>query len=244
MSWRRTLATSGRVLRQLGNDRRTLAMIFLVPCVLLVFVRFAFQSELYVFNRIAPLVLGIFPLIIMFLVTSIATLRERTAGTLDRLMTTPIAKLDFVLGYALAFSLLALAQACLASFVLLVLLDVPVAAGVWPMLAGAVLAAFLGTTSGLFVSAFAATEFQAVQFLPAFVFPQLLLCGLFVPRDHMAVGLQWLSDVMPMSYSVDAMQQIATHTGWTGALWRDLAVVAAVAIGVLMLGSVTIRRQD
>jgi len=139
---------------------------------------------------------------------------------------------------------LALVQACLASFMLLVLLDVPVAAGALPMLAGAVLAAFLGTTFGLFVSAFASSEFQAVQFLPAFVFPQLLVCGLFVPREHMAKGLQWLSDVMPMTYSVDAMKQVAEHSAWTGMLWRDLAVVVAVALGVLVLGSVTIRRQD
>jgi len=243
MSFKRTLATTGRVLRQLGHDKRTLALIFLVPCVLLIFVRFAFQSNLHIFDRIAPLVLGIFPLIIMFLVASIATLRERTIGTLDRLMTMPIAKLDFVLGYALAFSLLGLIQASLASLVI-GLLDVPVAAGAIPMLLGAVLAAFLGTTFGLFVSAFASSEFQAVQFLPAFVFPQLLTCGLFVPREQMAKGLQWFADIMPMSYSVDAMKQIASHSTWTGRLVRDFVIVIVIALGVLMLGSITIRRQD
>jgi len=243
MSFKRTLATTGRVLRQLGHDKRTLALIFLVPCVLLIFVRFAFQSNLHIFDRIAPLVLGIFPLIIMFLVASIATLRERTIGTLDRLMTMPIAKLDFVLGYALAFSLLGLIQASLASLVI-GLLDVPVAAGAIPMLLGAVLAAFLGTTFGLFVSAFASSEFQAVQFLPAFVFPQLLTCGLFVPREQMAKGLQWFADIMPMSYSVDAMKQVASHSTWTGALVRDFVVVVVIALGVLVLGSITIRRQD
>jgi ABC-2 type transport system permease protein len=179
----------------------------------------------------------------MFLVTSIATLRERTIGTLDRLMTMPIAKLDFVLGYALAFSLLGLIQASLASLVI-GLLDVPVAAGAVPMLLGAVLAAFLGTTFGLFVSAFASSEFQAVQFLPAFVFPQLLTCGLFVPREQLAKGLRWFAEAMPMSYSVDAMKQIASHSTWTGTLVRDFVVVVAIAIGVLVLGSVTIRRQD
>jgi len=244
MSPRRTLATSGRVLRQLRHDKRTLALIFLLPCVLLVLVKYIFQSEQALFNSFAPMVLGIFPLIIMFLVTSIATLRERTLGTLDRLMVTPISKLDFVLGYALAFSLLALVQACLASFVVIELLDVPVLAGVLPMLVGAVLAAFLGTAFGLFTSAFASSEFQAVQFLPAFIFPQLLVCGLFVPREQMAKGLQWFADVMPMSYSVDAMKQIASHSYWTGALTRDLMVVVAFALGVLVLGSITIRRQD
>lgn len=244
MSVWRTLATSGRVLRQLAHDKRTLALIFLLPCVLITLVKYIFQSEEQLFNQFAPMVLGIFPLIIMFLVTSIATLRERTAGTLDRLMTMPISKLDFVLGYALAFSLLGLIQASLASWVVIGLLDVPVAAGALPMLLGAVLAAFLGTAFGLFTSAFASSEFQAVQFLPAFIFPQLLTCGLFVPREHMAKGLQWFADIMPMTYSVDAMKQIATHSNWTGVLVRDFVVVVAIALGVLVLGSITIRRQD
>jgi ABC-2 type transport system permease protein len=244
MSPRRTFATAGRVLRQLHHDKRTLALIFLLPCVLLVLVKYIFQNEPFLFNSFAPMVLGIFPLIIMFLVASIATLRERTIGTLDRLMTTPISKLDFVFGYALAFSLLGLIQACLASWVVIVLLDVPVLSGALSVLVGAVLAAFLGTAFGLFTSAFASSEFQAVQFLPAFIFPQLLTCGLFVPREQMAKGLQWFADIMPMSYSVDAMKQIASHAAWTGALTRDLIVVVAFALGVLVLGSVTIRRQD
>jgi ABC-2 type transport system permease protein len=173
MSPRRMFATAGRVLRQLSHDKRTIALIFLLPCMLLVLVKYIFQNEAELFNQFAPMVLGIFPLIIMFLVTSIATLRERTLGTLDRLMTSPMGKLDFVLGYAIAFSLLALVQACLASFVVIGLLDVPVAAGALPVLIGAVLAAFLGTAFGLFTSAFASSEFQAVQFLPAFIFTQL-----------------------------------------------------------------------
>lgn len=244
MSPRRTFATAGRVLRQLRHDKRTLALIFLLPCVLIMLVKYIFQQESRVFDNFAPMVLGIFPLIILFLVTSIATLRERTAGTLDRLLTTPMGKLDFVLGYALAFSLLALIQACLASWVVIGWLGVPVAAGAVPVLVGAVLAAFLGTAFGLFTSAFASSEFQAVQFLPAFIFPQLLTCGLFVPRDHMAKILQWFADIMPMSYSVDAMKQIALHGNWTGVLTRDLIVVVAFALGVLALGSITIRRQD
>lgn len=244
MSPRRTLATAGRVLRQLCHDPRTLGLIFIVPCGLLIVVRYIFEGQLPVFNQFAPQVLGIFPLTVMFLVTSITTLRERTIGTLDRLMTMPLSKLDFVAGYALAFSFIALIQAGLATWVITGLLGVPVAAGPLPVLLGAVLAAFLGTALGLFVSAFASSEFQAVQFLPAFIFPQLLTCGLFVAREHMAKGLQWFADVMPMTYSVDAMKQLTAHAAWTSAITHDFTVVIAIAIGVLILGSVTIRRQD
>jgi len=244
MSPRRTLATTGRVLQQLAHDHRTLGLIFFVPCVLLILLRYVFQDNEMLFSRIAPMVLGVFPLIMMFLVTSITTLRERSLGTLDRLMAMPISKLDFILGYALAFSALAFVQACLASAVILGLLDITIAGGTLPLLIGAVLAAFLGTALGLFVSAFANSEFQAVQFMPAFILPQLLTCGLFVPHDQMAEPLQWFANVMPLTYSVDAMKQITLYSGWGSTLIRDFAVVIAIALAVLVLGSITIRRQN
>ncbi|HVV66606.1 MAG TPA: ABC transporter permease [Candidatus Saccharimonadales bacterium] len=243
MSLRRTFATAVRVLRQLRHDPRTLALIFLVPPVLLTILKYVFQDQRE-FDAIAPMILGIFPLVVMFIVTSIATLRERTIGTLDRLMTMPLSKLDLIFGYAAAFSLVALVQACIASAVVLGLLGVTVLGGTLPVLIGAVASAFLGTALGLFLSAFARSEFQAVQFMPAFIFPQLLTCGLFVPRDQMAKVLQWFADIMPLTYSVDAMKQISLHVTWTGTLTRDLIVVVAYGLAVLVLGSVTIRRQD
>lgn len=244
MSPRRTIATAGRVLRQLLHDPRTLGLIFFVPCGLLVLVKYVFDGQPAIFNSIEPMMLGVFPLTIMFLVTSIATLRERTTGTLDRLMTMPISKLDFVLGYAIAFAIVATVQASLATWIVIGWLAVPVAGGGFPMLAGAVLGGFLGTSLGLFVSAFARTEFQAVQFLPALIFPQLLTCGLIVARSHMASWLQTFSDYMPMTYSVDAMKRVTTEAEWSAELTHDLIIVVAVAIGVLVLGAVTIRRRD
>lgn len=244
MNLRKTLATSGRVLRQLKHDPRTVALILFVPPVLLTILKYAFQSQPRVFDSLAPMMLGIFPLVIMFIVTSIATLRERTNGTLDRLMTMPISKFDFVFGYAIAFSLLAFLQACLVSLVMLGLLGVTVLGGTAPVLLCAVLAAFLGTNLGLFVSAFARTEFQAVQFMPALIFPQLLVCGLFIARDQMARPLQWFADVMPLTYSVDALKQVTFQIVWTTTLTRDLIVVLGFAVLALVLGSITIRRQE
>jgi ABC-2 type transport system permease protein len=244
MNLRRTMATALRVLRQLGHDPRTLIMIFLVPCALITILKYVFQGDGHTFNSIAPMILGIFPLIIMFIVTSIATLRERTIGTLDRLMTMPMSKLDLIFGYAIAFSLLAVVQACIASAVVLGLLGVTVLGGTIPVLIGAVSAAFLGTALGLFLSAFATSEFQAVQFMPAFILPQLLTCGLFIARDHMAKVVQWFADVMPLTYSVDAMKQVTLHANWSALLSRDIAIVLACGIAALILGSATIRRQD
>ncbi|HUC20154.1 MAG TPA: ABC transporter permease [Candidatus Polarisedimenticolaceae bacterium] len=244
MSLRKTLATTKRVLKQLRHDHRTLGMILVIPVLLITLLKYVFNDEPLVFNQLAPVILGIFPLVIMFLVTSIATLRERKSGTLDRLMTEPMSKLDLVFGYALAFLLVGLVQASLASFVTLSLLDVTVAGGAVPVVITAISAAFLGTTLGLFVSAFARNEFQAVQLIMPILMPQVLLCGLFTPRDHMAKLLQWLSDVLPLTYSVDAMKQAALYVDWTSQLSRDLLIVLGFGIAALILGSITIRRQE
>ncbi len=244
MSLGKTFATSGRVLRQLAHDPRTIALLFIVPPVLLTIMKYVFDGVPKVFDGIAPMLLGTFPMIMMFLITSIGTLRERTSGTLDRLMTMPISKLDFMLGYAIAFSLLGFLQALVSSFVMIHLLGVDVAGGELAAIIGAVCAAFLGTTLGLFTSAFARSEFQAVQFMPAFIFPQLLICGLFIARDQMSQPLQWLANVMPLTYSVDAMKQVTEHSSWTSDLTNDLIIVVVFGLAILILGSVTIRRQE
>jgi ABC-2 type transport system permease protein len=244
MSARRTLATALRVLTQLRHDPRTIGLILLVPSVLLVILRYVFNADTVLFHNFAPLMLGIFPFIVMFVVTSVTTLRERTTGTLERLMTLPLAKLDLIVGYALAFSLLALCQAALASAVVVGWLGVSVQGGTAEILIVAVLSGLVGEALGLLCSAFATSEFQAVQFLPAVVFPQLLTCGLFVPRDHMAQLLRWFADIMPLTYVVEAAKQVAVHTGWPSALIKDLGAVALYAIAALVVSALTLRRQS
>lgn len=236
-----TLATAHRLLTQLRHDRRTLALLFGVPVLLMVLLRFVFNNTL-VFNHVAPSLLGIFPFTVMFLVTSVATLRERTTGTLERLMTMPMAKLDLLLGYAIAFGLLAVAQVVVVVAVTL-WLGLSIAGPLWLLLVIAVLDALLGTALGLFVSAFARTEFQVVQFMPAIVMPQVLLSGLFVARDEMSRVLQWISDVLPLSYAVDATTAVTSSAELTGTIARDLLVVAGAAALALVLGAATLRRQ-
>ena len=158
-------------------------------------------------------------------------------------MTLPMAKLDLLVGYALAFASLTIVQGAIASSVAIGLLGVSVEGGAGRMLLVAALSGLLGMSLGLFLSAFARNEFQAVQFLPAFVLPQLLTCGLFVSRDLMATPLQWFADVMPMTYIVDAMKQVTTYSGWTDDLVRDLMIVSAFVVGALLLGAATLRRS-
>lgn len=243
MSPRRTLATARRVLQQLKHDHRTIGLILFVPAILLTILRWVFNDATAAFDSLAPMMMGIFPFTVMFLVTSVATLRERSAGTLERLMTLPMAKLDLLLGYALAFAILTVLQGAVVSAVALGLLGVEVAGGAGHLLTVATLSGLLGMSSGLFLSAYAKTEFQAVQFLPAFVLPQLLTCGLFVARDKMAEPLQWFANIMPLTYLVDAMKQVTNYNDWTGDLVRDLMIIAAFIVGALLLGAATLRRQ-
>ncbi|MFG2194755.1 ABC transporter permease [Streptomyces sp. NPDC048639] len=243
MNLTRTLATARRVLRQLSHDPRTIALLLLVPCLLLVLLYYVYDSDPRAFDGIGASLLGIFPMVTMFLVTSIATLRERTSGTLERLLSMPLGKADLILGYALAFGLLAIVQAVLATGLALWALDLDFAGSAWLLLLVALLDALLGTALGLFVSAFAASEFQAVQFMPAVIFPQLLLCGLFAPRDTMQPVLEAISNVLPMSYAVDGMNEILLHSTVTDAFVRDAIVVAGSAFLVLALGAATLRRR-
>jgi ABC-2 type transport system permease protein len=244
MSPSKTLSTAVRVIKQLQHDPRTVALLFIIPSVLILILKYEFQAEPRVFDSLAPLLLGIFPLIMMFLITSITTLRERKSGTLDRLLTMPVSKLDFILGYAVAFFFIATIQAIITSIVVLGILKVPVMGGMFLAIGGAVSAGLLGTALGLLTSAFAATEFQAVQFMPAFLFPQLLMCGLFIDRSEMAKPLQWLSDVLPLTYIVDAMKQVIMYSGVTHDFITDVTIVLLVTVVSLSLASVTIRRQE
>jgi ABC-2 type transport system permease protein len=237
------LATTARVLAQLRRDPRTIALLLVVPCLLEVLLRYVLDGQTLTFDRIGGPLLGIFPFISMFLVTAITMLRERTTGTLERLMTMPLAKIDLLLGYGIAFGAVAAVQAALTSVVAFGLLDLHVA-GTEAAVAGLAIAnAILGMSLGLFVSAFAQTEFQAVQFLPATVFPQLLLCGLLVPRGQMAGILQDISDALPLTYAYDGLDRVTRLGGFDATTVRDLLVVIGVTLLALALGATTLRRR-
>jgi ABC-2 type transport system permease protein len=239
-----TLAVTVRVLAQLRRDPRTVAMLVVLPCVVMALLWWMFRDlPGRGFSALAPALLALIPLIVMFLVTSVTTLRERMSGTLERLLAMPMGKGDFLAGYALAFGLVATVQAALAVGLCVGPLGLDVSGPAGLLVLVAIADAVLGTALGLFVSAFARSEFQAVQFMPVLVIPQLLLCGLFLPRDALPEVLRQVSDVLPLSYAVDAMQSVVDDPGTSG-LWTDLAVVLGFAVAGLVLGAVTLRRRS
>ncbi|MGL4177468.1 MAG: ABC transporter permease [Dermatophilaceae bacterium] len=241
MSARVTLATAARVLRQLRHDRRTVALMLFVPCLLVTLLWWVFLDREAAFEGVGGPLVGIFPFTVMFLVTSVATLRERTSGTLERLLTLPVGRGDLIAGYALGFGGVAVVQATLVSALVVGPLGLDVAGPAELLVVVAVLDALLGVALGLGVSAFAATEFQAVQFMPAAVLPQLLLCGLLVPRDQMPGALEAVSGALPLSYAVDAMREVVAAPEPTVA--TELAIVGGFVVAALAVGATTLRRR-
>ena len=241
MTARRTWATARRVLAQLRNDPRTIALILVLPTALMTLLAWILPDSEW--QKYAPPLLGIFPMLVMFLVTSVATLRERTSGTLERLLSMPMGKGDFVFGYAIAFGVLAIVQALVVAGVCFALLDLTVRGSAPLVVLIAVVDGLVGTALGLFVSAFAQTEFQAVQFMPVALLPQFLLCGLILPTEELPTVLGWISWLLPLTYAVNAMQHVVVDTQLDTRFWADAGVITGMAVALLALGAVTLRRQ-
>jgi ABC-2 type transport system permease protein len=241
MSARITAATTLRVSQQIRHDPRTIALLLVVPGALL-WLLSAMLGEI-AFDRLGAPMVGLFPFISMFLVTSIAMLRERTSGTLERLMTMPMAKLDLLAGYAIAFALMATIQALITSAVAFLLLSLEASGSTGLVIFHAVIDAVLGSALGLLASAFASSEFQAVQFMPAFVLPQILLCGLLVPREQMSAGLDAVASVLPLTFAYDALHDVSIE----GAGFSDVADEITVLVGFIAAGialaALTLRRR-
>jgi ABC-2 type transport system permease protein len=249
VSPRLTAATTGRVLRQLRHDNRTIALMLLVPSLLLGLLYLLWKDlpappgRPSTFDTVGLTMIAVFPFVVMFLVTSIAMLRERTSGTLERLLTTPLSRLDLLLGYGLAFGLAAALQAVITVAVATTVYGLDVAGSLELVVLIAVVDAVLGVALGLLASAFARSEFQAVQFMPVVVLPQFFLCGLLVPRDQMAGWLHGISDALPLTWAVEALQEVGRSTTATGTMWRDVAIVAGAALLALALAAATLRRR-
>lgn len=238
-----TLAIAVRVVRQLRRDPRTVVILLVMPAILETLMYWVFDGHNDVFQRIGVPLLGMFPLIMMFLVSSITMLRERSSGTLERLMTLPVGRLDLLAGYAIAFAAIAAVQVLVAAAVAFWALGLNSEGPVAAIVLLAMLNAVLGVALGLFVSAFARTEFQAAQFMPMFIMPQILVCGLFTPRPAMASVLEWFSNVVPMSYAYEALVLVSSGHASDTTLVRDIFVVVAFAIVALAAGAATLPRQ-
>lgn len=246
MSPRTYLAATARILAQLRADRRTVALIVAVPSLLLTLLYLVYSDSPgadLLFNRVAVAMMAILPMTVLFLVTSVAMLRERVSGTLERLWTTPTHRADVLFGYATAFVATALVQSLVLCAVAGWGLDVTVEAGWGWVLLLALVTGFVGVALGLLVSAFARSEFQAVQFMPVVIAPQLFLCGLLVPREDMPRLLEAIGDALPMSWAVDAVTEAATSTEVSVDYASRLGLLLAFGLAALTVAALTVPRR-
>jgi len=240
MKLRRLLAMTLRVLQQLRHDPRTLALLFVSPALLMTTLKYVYWSNPDLFQRVAGSMLGVFPMLVMFLITSVATLRERTSGTLERLMISPLGKVEFIGGYAIAFGFASLVQATAVSSYAIWVLGLKIQGSQFALIYTAILDALIGLAIGLAVSTFAKTEFQAIQFMPAILLPQLLLSGLLIPREAMPRVLSDISNYLPLSYAIDATKKVISNQG---SIVNDSLVIGLFLILILSAGSFTLKRQ-
>jgi len=238
----RTLATAARILTQIRHDPRTILLLLVVPSLLIGLIAWIF-SDTPIFATVGPAMIALFPFIVMFLVTSITTLRERRTGTLERLLSMPLGRGDLIVGYTLAFGLLAAVQSAVAVGFAVWVCGLEIQGSLGLLLAVAVADAVLGTTLGLLASAFARTEFQVVQFMPLLVFPQILLGGIFLPRDQLPDALQVIGDWLPLSHAIDALRAVAANSEDTAYIVGELLIIGAWIVGAVILGSITLRRR-
>ena len=241
MNISRIWATARRVLSQLRHDPRSIALIIVAPIFLMTILKYVYLNQPQTFQRVAGSLLGVFPMLVMFLITSVATLRERTSGTLERLLILPVTKLEFILGYAKAFGIAALIQAIVVTSIALGPLGLKIAGSQLALILVAILDALLGMALGLFVSSFAKTEFQAVQFMPAILLPQLLLSGLLAPRANMPRLLEIISNFLPLTYAVDATRKVISGNGDFG---KDLFLILIFLVALLGMGAASLKRKS
>lgn len=238
----RTLATAARVLRQLRHDRRSIALMLVAPSLLVGLFAWLLADRAGAFDRYGGPIVAVFAFIVMFVVTSVTTLRERRSGTLERLLTLPTGKGDIIGGYAIAFTAMAALQGVITVSFAVWVCDLTVAGPLWQLMLVVVIDAVAGAGLGLLASAFARTEFQAVQFMPLLVFPQIIVGGLFIPRADMPGALEAISNWLPLSYAIDATTAATSGAG-AADVYGPLGIVAAFLAGFLILASVTLRRR-
>jgi ABC-2 type transport system permease protein len=189
--------------------------------------------------------IGLVVFFLVFVVTSVAFLRERTQGTLERLMATPLRRAEIVLGYMIAFTVLALVQSAEVLVFSLYGLKLYNAGGVWLIFLVVVLMAIAAVNLGIFISMFARTEFQAVQFIPLVIVPQVLMSGILVPVSAEAGWMQAVSKVLPLTYAVDGLRNVmirGADLSWAS-LQVDTGVVSGFCVLLVILAALTLRRR-
>jgi ABC-2 type transport system permease protein len=235
------LIIARRTITQLIRDRRTIGMVLVVPLVVASLVGVSIPSK-NILDTILPALLAALVLFFGFLLSGISFLRERSQGTMERLMASPASRLDIVGGYLLGFLLFAMVQTLILFFYSVYVLNVSFLGDLWQIIIFQIIIGILSVSLGIFTSVFARNEFQMVQFIPLIILPQMFLCGLLWPVSQMPDYLQWIARLLPMTYAVDGIRAMMLQGQNLLDIGKEVGVLCGYAVGLLILASLTIRR--
>ena len=243
MTAARTYAIANRIVLQLVRDHRSMALIFVAPIMVMALVGFTFSDQEDTLDRIAPGLIATFTMIFTFMLTGVSFLRERTQGTLERLMMTPVGRGDILIGYLLGFAPFALIQASAILLFTTLGLRVHYQGELWQIAVLLVTLVIVAVNLGIFVSTFAKNEFQVIQFIPLILAPQIFLSGIIVPTDQMPGYFQMVARVLPLRYAVDGLRSIMIAGEPVTGIAKELGVLWAVALALLILAAWSLRRH-
>ena len=237
----RAFTIAARIIRQLIRDRRTMALILIVPLVVMTLIGLSFPQS-SILDYIAPALLATLALFFSFLLTGISFLRERSQGTMERLMVSPVSRVDIVVGYLFGFFIFALTQTLIILLFTIYVLSINYYGDLWQIFVFQIVIIIGAVNLGIFISTFARNEFQMVQFIPLIIIPQIFLCGVIWPVEQMPDYLQWLSVVLPLTYAVDGLRDIMLSGKNLIDVVVELAALVGFAVLTSILAAATLRR--
>ena len=247
-SARRTTAVGGRVVMQIVRDRRSLALIIVAPSIMMGLVGLAIPDGMLMNGKpaldvLTPALIATFAMLLSFVLTGVSFLRERTHGTMERLLASPIRKHEIVLGYLMGFILFGIVQAAVVSIFAFNVLGANHTGALWEIAIVEIIVVVAGVNLGILASAFARNEFQVVQFIPLIITPQLILSGIFFRVEDMPGYLETIAHALPLMYAIRALRGVMLEgTGLSGQGF-EIGVVSAFAVAFSILASLAFRKD-
>jgi ABC-2 type transport system permease protein len=238
-----TFTVALRVMLQVVRDRRTIVLIFLAPLLIATVAGFSISDKMTL-NMAAPGILATLILFFGFLITGISFLRERTQGTLERMLVTPMSRMDIVAGYLMGLLVFALLQTLVMFFYMVYVIGIDYRGDLWQILIFQVLIGINAVSLGTLFSAFARNEFQMVQFIPIVVIPQVFASGLFIPVSQLPAALQWVSKFLPLTYGVEGIKALMQQGQNLVDIGKDIGILAAFAAAFLILAALTLKQKS
>ena len=242
MSIDRKLAIATRIAREIRRDRRSLALIIGAPIIVMSLIGFSFQDQKSVLNEVAPALIATMAMFFVFVLTGISFLRERSQGTLERLLSTAVTRSDLLLGYLAGFLIFALAQSIIIMMYTLFVVDVDYAGKIWDIIVMLLIVTIASVGMGIFISTFAKNEFQVVQFIPLLIAPQIFLSGMILPTSQLPKYFQVVSGALPLTYANRALRDIMLRGASLTDVSTEIGVLILFAIGMLTAAALTVRK--